>query len=66
MNHSRQIEVLLVDGDHDHYIVRVNMNCNELKTSGERYVRTDEVRKVERKGRGTETLRVYAKEDDTP
>lgn len=54
-----RIEVLLVDGAADHYIVPVSMNATETEVDGERYVRTDDVRRVEEKGRHTSTYRVY-------
>ena len=54
-----RIEVLLVDGHSDHYIVPVSMLQTEVVIDGETYVRTDDVRRVEEKGRHTSTYRVY-------
>lgn len=54
-----RIEVLLLDGHSDHYIVPVDMNARETEVEGETYARTDEMRKVDEKGRGFCTYRVY-------
>lgn len=60
----RKIDVLLIDGQYDHYIVPIAMGTRKVAIGNEAYVRTDEVRKVEVKGVGTETYRVYTKESD--
>ena len=54
-----RIEVLLVDGHSDHYIVPIDMLQAEVEVDGETYVRTDDVRKVDEKNRHTSTYRVY-------
>ena len=54
-----RIEVLLVDGVADHYIVPVDMLQAEVDVDGETYTRTDEMRKVDEKNRHTSTYRVY-------
>ena len=54
-----RIEVLLVDGAADHYIVPVSMMQSRVEVDGELYARTDEMRKVDEKNRHTSTYRVY-------
>lgn len=57
-----KIDVLLIDGEHDHYVIRVPMGAHRVRFADDVYVRTDEVRKVDVKHVGTETYRVYEKE----
>jgi hypothetical protein len=53
-----RIDVLLIDGASDHYLVPVQMLVPSVQVDGETYVRTDEARRVEDAGVYT-THRVY-------
>ncbi len=66
MNRPNRIEVLLVDGNSDHYIVPVDMLQERVEVDGETYERTAEVRKVDEKNRHTSTYRVYRPSASTP
>ncbi len=66
MSHPNQIEVLLVDGNSDHYIVQVDMGAQGVTVDGEHYVRTPEMRKVDEKSRHTSTYRVYRPQYPNP
>lgn len=54
-----QIDVLLIDGAADHYIVPVSMLAQSVTVDGDTYIRTNEVLRVEEKNRGFCTYRVY-------
>ena len=54
----RKIDVLLIDGVADHYLLQVDMLAQSVEVDGECYVRTSEIRRVEDGGVFT-THRVY-------